>query len=373
MKNLYTKNEFLTRLTDDEMINEGLFNFLGKMYNKAKGYINKIKGGKEIQKIYDEYLKLIQQEFKKRAHVNLQLSAEEKLSPAKPADTEVKKDEKTPKGVANPAIENSSYDNSDILNEAAPGEVDDVNTDQEAINKAEDKKLASTEKNVNIKLTGKALSAKKKVLDEILKLYQTKALKQMNNVLLRMGGKEKNPKLAIIIDNKKDEFLLAFYNAQIKALEQGGDKVAANKLSVERNKLAKSLDARWNLDKEQTANLEINGQTYKTGTPYRYNKDGEIKTIQLLKTSKNPAQVVAAYTYGETKGQEQLFKVDNIEKDFTPVKGDVYKYFSTNKNAPINVTIKDVLNDGYVMAQGKGEPFKINVGALLGKVEPKTT
>lgn len=377
MKNLYSKNEFLTRITDDEMINEGLFNFLGKMYNKAKGYINKIKGGKEIQKIYDEYLLLIQTEFKKRAQVNLQLTAEKQLSPNKSVESETKPAEekkpevKTKKGVGDPTLtDNYSYDNLDNLNEAAPGEVvDEVDTDQEAIKKEQDKKLAKDEKNVNVKLTAKGLAAKKKVLDEILKLYQTKALRQMNNVLLRMGGKEKNPKLAIIIDNKKDEFLLAFYNAQIKALEQGGDKVAANKLSAERNKLAKNLDARWNLDSEKSTNLEINGQTYKTGTPYRYNKDGEIKTIQLLKTSKNPSQVVAAYTYGETKGQEQLFKVDNIEKDFNPVKDETYQYFSTNKNAPINVKLLEDPIDGMVRVQGKGEPFKINIGALLGKVE----
>ena len=65
MKNLYTKNEFLTIVDDYDMINEGFFDFIGKMFNKARNYINKVKGGKEIDLIYKKYVALIERDIKK--------------------------------------------------------------------------------------------------------------------------------------------------------------------------------------------------------------------------------------------------------------------------------------------------------------------
>ena len=52
MKNLYSKSEFLSiSKIDGEMTNEGIFQALGKLFSKAKAYISKIKGGKEIDAI----------------------------------------------------------------------------------------------------------------------------------------------------------------------------------------------------------------------------------------------------------------------------------------------------------------------------------
>ena len=39
MKNLYTKNEFLNN-RENELIKEGVFQFISNMFNKAKAYIN---------------------------------------------------------------------------------------------------------------------------------------------------------------------------------------------------------------------------------------------------------------------------------------------------------------------------------------------
>ena len=403
MKNLYTKYEYLNKLNEEEkMLNEGFFSFLGKMYNKVKGYINKIKGGKEIDAIYKKYLGIINQEFLKRAQVNLNLSAEEQApTDKKPVATAGTGTGGASIGGAGTGLADStnySYDRSYKLNEedTFPGSEEDTPPEGEDPEKTEaDKKIVAGEQKTNLKLTSKTLAAKKKVLDNILKLNQDKARKEMDRVLIKMGGREKNPKLAIMIDNMKDEFQLAFYNAQIKALEKGGDKVSANKLATQRNQLAKNLDARWNLDSTAAVEIELKGEKYKIGVPYRYNSDGVIRTIKLIKKSENPDNFIAAYTYNlpdgkKTAGKEQEFIVDNISmKDFNPKKNEKYKYYSNSLKTIIPVMLLDNPNNGVVQVKtlklknesdglnsdnvtpAEGEPYKINVGSLLAKLKPK--
>ena len=86
MKNLYSREEF-KNLHESEMTNEGLFQFLGKMFNKAKTYIKKIKGAQEIEDIYNKYIKIIDDEFKKKAQVDLGLTSEEQLNAQKAKET----------------------------------------------------------------------------------------------------------------------------------------------------------------------------------------------------------------------------------------------------------------------------------------------
>jgi len=72
MKNLYTKNEFLSINNDDEMINEG---FISKMFKGLwKGVMQlakRIKGSNEIKKIYDKYKKLLDETFSKLSSVGV--------------------------------------------------------------------------------------------------------------------------------------------------------------------------------------------------------------------------------------------------------------------------------------------------------------
>ena len=70
MKNLYTKNEFLTLHNDGEMINEGfLGNLFKSLFANTVKLGKKIKGSKEINAVYDKYKKLIDSTFAKMGNV----------------------------------------------------------------------------------------------------------------------------------------------------------------------------------------------------------------------------------------------------------------------------------------------------------------
>jgi hypothetical protein len=204
-------------------------------------------------------------------------------------------------------------------------------------------------------------------MQNILNLYQNKALKEMETIITRLGGREKNPKLSIIIDNKKDEFRLAFLNAEIKALEQGGDRTTANKLATERNKLAKQLDAKWNLENVEYAEVDVgNGNKYKVGLPYRYKTEEGGKSIKIIRKSDKPGYVVASYNSGPTKGKEQNFQVANIETGFKPEIDKQYNYYSQTNDKTIRVkVISDLDKKGMVEVQVGENKFKVHSGALM--------
>lgn len=66
MKNLYTKREFLNHLEDAQPINEGL---LKKLWQSVRKLANKIKGSGEINKKYEEFVKMIDDVFNKFLNV----------------------------------------------------------------------------------------------------------------------------------------------------------------------------------------------------------------------------------------------------------------------------------------------------------------
>ena len=223
MKNLYTKNEFLNN-RENELINEGIFQFIGNMFNKAKTYINKVKGGNEVDKIYNKYLQIIQNEFSKKAQVNLNILAANKVK------KEEKKEQKQ-----QPNQQNQQPNQQNQQQNQQPNQ-QQVSAKTESILNEEVAAQPDTKLNI------KTLKAKQQTITKILNFYQDKALKEMDAVLKRLGGAEKNKDLAIYIDSKKDEFKLAFLSAEIEAYNQGGDKVAANKLAIERTNLTKQIN-----------------------------------------------------------------------------------------------------------------------------------
>lgn len=402
MKNLYTKNEFLNR---DEILNEGFFQFLGKMFNKVKTQINKVKGGNQVEEIYQKYLKIINSEFEKQAGVVLHLGAEEQLNtqqgqqqqqqgqggqqkPEHP-DQRQQQQQTTQK---QPEKQNAGYSfyDVDMLNEAVGDSTDaaPIKQQQQEQGVGEQKPPTGEQKpekekpaDANTKMSVATLKQKQQALQKILDLYQGKALKEMDLVLQKMGGAEKNPKLKIIIDNKKDQFKLDYLNAEIKFLEKSGDKGTANKIAVERNKLAKSLDTRWNLDKpagaEQTQNTEIdiNGKKLKLNTPYQYNAGGVSKTIMITGKSDDPQKVKAQYVSDKLgKTIEQDFRANLVKTDFTPMINQKYKYFSKKQNNIIEV---EVLSEpdkrGLVKVKTDKGNILVQPGALMSakKAEPQ--
>ena len=299
MINLYSKNEFLNIHDDSKVLNEGLFNFIGKLFNTISTYIKKIKGGQEIQDIYNKYLKKINDDIKKKVQVDFSLTAEDQLktttttttaavtttvtttvSPSTttvtttlPATTEVKKESLSVK-----------VHLKNILNEADVSTA--INTVKNTVNQAkssispnQDTKEAGT----NVKLTIAALKGKANLIQQIIDTNAEVARNEMNRVLSKYGGQAKNPKLAIIIGNKIDEFKLAFLNAKIKIYDAGGDKTSSLAVAKNRDILSKQLDEKWkNLSKEQntqTTDLKI-GDTVKFHSD-SLNKDVEEKIIKI--------------------------------------------------------------------------------------------
>ena len=168
---------------------------------------------------------------------------------------------------------------------------------------------------------------------------------------------------------------MAYLNAQVKYLEKSGDKNAINKIAAERNKLAKTLDAKYNtLDKTESINIKTeDGREFVVGKPYRYKTADGIKTIKITKKSDNPDEIIATYVsdkFGKT--EEQSFKLANIEKndEFKPTIGDKYKYFSKDRNDIIDVEIVTEPDDkGLVKVKTDKGEFNVLKGALGSKVE----
>lgn len=352
-------------------INEGLFSWLGKMFKKAAEKYRKVQGGNEIKSIHDKYMKLIEDEIKKQANVDLEFSGEEK------SKEQQKKSVQT--------VEKFILDyNNFILNEAevqtptVQNKVDDKtnpndkNTPEQ--NKTDDK-TDTKEQNVDKTLSSDTLKKKSQIIQKIIDINVNKALKEMDNVLQKKGGAEKNPQLKVLIDLQKDEFQMAYLNAQVKYLEKSGDKNAINKIAAERNKLAKTLDAKYNtLDKTESINIKTeDGREFVVGKPYRYKTADGIKTIKITKKSDNPDEIIATYVsdkFGKT--EEQSFKLANIEKndEFKPTIGDKYKYFSKDRNDIIDVEIVTEPDDkGLVKVKTDKGEFNVLKGALGSKVE----
>lgn len=420
MKNLYSKNEFLlerNRLLENEKLNEGFFDFLGKIFNKIKNQINKVKGGKEIEAIYQKYIGFINAEFAKKIDAGLQL-AEAGENPIK---TETKPAEGTPKTGTKPVEgatkESYSYSEytklyeiglKDVVNKvtgavkgAVAGAKAGFKGDQPAGNQPAGNQPAgnqadnqpseqSTEqpqgeekpKNVDV------LKQKQQVIQQIIKLYKAKAEKEMNAVLLKYGG-DKNPKLKTILDNKLLQFDLDLLNAEVKYAEKVGDKVMSKKLAVERDKKSKELDVKWNLDAKPNPNakvqiIDIAGKKLKVGVPYRYKTDKKgVKIVKVTKASDDKKSFIGTFMDGNKDvkiGIEQKFDPNKLDLGFKPVKNAEYNYFSqTNKKTngpnPIKVQVIGNVNDktGKVKVKTENGEIFVPAGALMNipKVKEK--
>ena len=175
---------------NSEPVNE---EFLGKLIGgiknlikKGQERINKTKGGKEIDVIYQKYLNMITTELAKTAQVDLNVMAASK---------------------------------GDLP--AADG---------------------ATTNDANAKLAVDTLKKKKVVMDQIVQKLKEMALKEMGAVLTKFGGGSENPQLRIIIDAKKDQFEMDYLNAQIAYLDKAGDKTMVATISKERDTLSKKIE-----------------------------------------------------------------------------------------------------------------------------------
>jgi hypothetical protein len=229
-----------------EPVNEEIFGAIGKffsnLFKNIKQKINKVKGGQEVEEIYNKYLTKIQQEIKKAAGVELNLSAATKTE----ADAKAKADaEKKTKPEAKK--ENQNH----ISNKY--------------------KKIFEAE--ADTKLEADKLKQKKEIIQQIVDKMKTMALKEMDAVLKKFGGAAENPQLEIVITAKKDEFELAFLNAQVDFLEKAGDKTQVAEVVKKRDAVSQKVQKQY---KELDAAKAV-----------KYEEDDEIIYLKKDKTKED--------------------------------------------------------------------------------------
>jgi len=335
----------------------GLLNFVKSMYSKVKAGINKIKGGKKCEEIYKRYLQIISTEIAKKANIDLSISA---TLQAEPAETEKQAVEKKPV----PQNASVKWSGGGLLAEAEEPKLTPEEIAQQ--NKSADEaESAQGEKNKKIGMV--ALKEKRKLIDQIIALYKAKALKEMDLILKNSGGAEKNPKLAQIIDNFKDQFQVDLLSAQMRYLEKSGNKNEANKLATELQRRNKELAAKWNLDRVEFAKIQVGDKSLNIGGIYRYNGSRGQMTVKVKRVSPTPGEVIATYVYGDTQDREQSFKAVNIDDKFVPEIEGQYAYWSNTNQAGIKVTVVGKPdNRGMVEVSLGDKKFRVYSGALVG-------
>ena len=296
----------------DKPVNEEFLGALGKMignlFKKAKERINKTKGGKEIETIYQKYIDMIGKELSKTAKVELNLAAAARANenpeavPAAPAAT--------------PAKESLDTDELNKVNEADAADAD-----------APD---APAPTDVDAKTAVTQLKAKKGVLDQIVKKLKDMAIKEMDVVLKKYGGAAANPQLDIIITSKKDQFDLDYMNAQINYLEKAGDKTESANIAKQRDVIAKKIEADF--------------KEFDTKKPVTYKEGDEV--VYKLKDFK----------------QEEWNKLSADQKSKTE-EAPANKYVGVNK-------IDKIEGDKFTLLDKDGKPTILKTGAeILGKPE----
>ena len=265
----YIKNFESYRHSNDEVVNEEIFGFIGKLignlYKKVTQMINKTKGGKEVEAIYQKYIKMINDQFEKQAGVDLNLSASN-------YETEIKKQESL----------------------SISRKYKKINEAEEPVN---DNKLPEEKNDKDTKLNVETLKRKRSVLDQIVKKIKEIAIKQMDLVLKKYGGASKNPQLEIIINSKKDQFDLDYLNSQVNFLEKAGDKSQLPAIVKQRNTIANKINS-------ELKNLTtVKPVTYQVGNEVIYLLKGKQKSdYDPKKTPEEQKDVVAVHDITNIEG-----------------------------------------------------------------------
>ena len=149
---------------------EFLFGLLGKLFNKIKERVNKTKGGKEVDAIYQKWMKVISDQIAKLGITDLNLFNQE-----------------TDKAGEEPAIKDEA----------------------------------------KAKALNDNLNKQKSKIEQIIVEAQKGAKIEMEGVLKKMGGASANPQLDMIIQSKLIQFKIDVLNAEVSALNKVGDSSGA--------------------------------------------------------------------------------------------------------------------------------------------------
>lgn len=355
MKYLRTYESYRSNnLKNEEPVNEEIFGAIGKLlggiFKKAKERINKTKGGKEVEAIYQKYLGLIDKDLARVAKVELNLAA---------AARQAENPEATPAKPAEAKKESLSTEKLSKINEADDAPAEEV-----------DAKTAATQ-----------LKAKKTVLDQLVKKYKEMAMKEMDLVLKKFGGAAKNPQLEIIINAKKDQFDLDFMNAQINYLEKAGDKTASAAIVKQRDVVAKKIEADFkDFDNKKAVEYKVGDVVtyilkdkkadWDKLTPEEKAKPNEGKAAELTASNKITAIDGDKYTF-ETESGEKVEKTGAdlvgkkvFTKDDFKV-GDRVK-FKRDSGEEAEAEITKVEGDKWYF-QGKDKELSKPYTSIIGK------
>jgi hypothetical protein len=296
-KKKYIKNfESFKNSKTEEPINEEILGAIGRaiggLFKKGKELINKAKGGKEVEAIYQKYLKLIQDQFASQAKVNLNILATK---------------------------ESIQSDTTDKIFEA----------------------------DVNSKLAVDTLKQKKVEMDQIVQKMKAMALKEMDNILKKYGGATKNPQLDLIIQSKKDEFDLAYLNAKISYLEQAGDTTMVAGIKSERNNIATKIQQE--LDKAS----KVVPVDYKVGDLVIYLlKDKEQKDYDPKKKPEDQKNIVGVHKIDKIEG-DKFTLLDDDGKEIIKMGAELIGKSENNTNGATKKSDFKVGDDVIYLLKGK--------------------
>ena len=335
---------------NEEFILAALMNFFKNMQAKAKAAINKTQGGKEVDKIFNKYLGLINVQLKK-------ILPGFQLRPMEQTLADSRNPEKVKESI--------------LIKEADEAPIIDAQAQTDETSKGENK--------YDPKALKSALGTPQTpgLILKTIKLNVEKAKAEMEAVLKSKGGAEKNPDLKNIIDAKVREFDLSLLNAEVDYLKLAKDETAVKKLSVNVDKVAKEINAKYAVvGKEGSNDIKVGEKTLKLGQEYRYQTDEGVRTIvikgEVDEEDLKGEKVKAAYVYGDKAGVIQNFTADKIDLNFNPEKGATYGYYSDNNKRVIEVeVVGDPDNEGKLKVKTGNSEFNVRVGELLDKKEKK--
>jgi hypothetical protein len=277
MKFIRTYESFKSSKKEKSLNEEFLGGMFGNLFKKIKGYIDKTKGGKEVEDIYQKYRNTIEEDIKKQANINLQLDANKQAEAeknVKPEDAAKISTEDSTEEEKKESLSNYSY--------------------TEKIFEAEEK------------ISPDLLKTKKGLIDQIIKKNTDLALQEMEDILKKYGGKSANPALASIINSKKSQLEIDVLVSQMRELENASDDKDSQD---EAARLKKEIDEKSKIsEQELEKGMEVKPVEYNDGDEVVYLKQD--KTIDQWNSlsdedKKNPSEGKASEVVSVGKIQKK--------------------------------------------------------------------
>ncbi len=345
MKNLYSKNEFLTLQKEGDMINEG---FIGKMFkglwNNVMKLSNKVKGSKEINKVYDKYKKIVDETFAKVGNVGAAETASA-VTPGKAI-------------TSSGGTESVYYPNTEKLNEADatvpnPATTPPVETaDQKKQNTAEQKNL--------INLTPEKIAKVAKMTEDRITQLKTQFNGEIDAIIKRLS-KDPNyssDKLTAYSNVMKNQFNTYVFDQWWGIYQKAGDQKKLTELTKAKKenelKFKQAVDALNTKLGEKAAQVTIT-----PGSKYKYDSATQKKEIEVEVVGKALGQDENAKP-GPNPEHKTMWKVKTDAGEFwvapAALKSEVKAVLNPKKGEKYTYTKNDGTEVEATIFAGVGEP-----------------